>query len=173
MKKIIIALSLLLGCNALKVKDETFSFQRLINKTQTIKLKGYYYSYLNNNTQKNIFFFYENGLFIDIQTFENKTFEEIEAFCSSEFFLKRQLNVLKRMYGIYKIENKKLTIESYYLKGTAHGVANYYCNIINDSAFQIMNISDHNSNTDVSSENRIYHFRQYSPKPDSTNSFIP
>ena len=45
--------------------------------------------------------------------------------------------------------------------------------ILNDTTFHITKSYRSNGNTEARVRDEIYHFRKFSPKPDSTNRFIP
>jgi hypothetical protein len=173
MKNIFITLSLLLGCKPSTTSQELLTLKRENINPINFKLNGYYYCYFNNQATKEVFIFYKNSIFIDMGGFENNTFAEVEASFSSEWFITQQLGKRQSIYGLFKIENEKLTIEQWKNDGLQYRVVTKKATIFNDSTFQITSISSYNGSSNVSSENRIYHFRQYSPKPDSTNSFIP
>lgn len=75
-------------------------------------------------------------------------------------------------WGLFVIDNQTIKFERYYPSDDItrwtyirEGI------ILNDTTF-LITTSYRSDGSDFSIKNEIYHFRQFSPKPDSTNNFI-
>ena len=73
-------------------------------------------------------------------------------------------------YGTFSISDVTLNM-SFWLKDWDYLCYQYEAKILNDSTFMIKSYSTSKSN-DKKRYKRIYYFKQYSPKPDSTCVFI-
>ncbi len=100
------------------------------------------------------------------------TTEEMEEYINIEFILNHRYTNNKSSWGLFIINDQIIQIERYY--PTDHLRKSAYINegkILNDTTchFTVSYRSDGSERRD---EDEIFHFKQFSPKPDSTNSFI-
>jgi hypothetical protein len=78
-------------------------------------------------------------------------------------------------WGVFQIESNGVKFERWY--PSSGGPLKAYVRegiILNDTTFQIT-VSYRNQNgekTEVRERNEVYHFKSFSPKPDSTNTYI-
>ena len=72
---------------------------------------------------------------------------------------------IKQKWGIFKIEGNKIRIENWGYGELARPVTVSEGSILNDTTYKKIKINNSNANL-------TYHYKQFSPKPDSTNVFI-
>jgi hypothetical protein len=152
---------LLSNCNKL-FKDEELSLKRVSYIGNELKTNGYYYSYYTNKatppeTYTVAFFLYRNGVMLSARAYESINLDTVE-----KKMLKRyeSLREEKIGWGVFVVKDNKIEYEQW--STSAGGGLPVFKNsyiIENDST--LTNLGGN-----------IYHFRQFSPKPDSTSNFI-
>lgn len=134
-----------------------------------IEIDGYYYSKFGEIVR--IYFIYNDGTVLsggDI--YENKLFEQEQNYLNGKFIEKYKEN--KLFYGICNIEGEQIKIEKWYpSSGGGLPVFLHAGRITNDTTFVITK-SVRPKTGEEKELNEIYRFKRFSPKPDSTNSFI-
>lgn len=150
-------------------KKEKLTFPKIPYKGNNLKIDGYYY---NVNCFPKIF--YSNGILLSgCYTYSILNQNNIEVrIVSGEFY--EDVKNDKTVWSLYTINNDEIKYEFFTRKGaldcyypvTVSGI------ILNDTTIEFTQIvnSDGSEPQSISS---IWHFKQFSHKPDSTNSFIP
>lgn len=141
-----------------------------------LRIDGYYYSpsIENSDIIDATYFLYRNGIIIN-----GKGFNEIDRIGWEQSWVNgnklESISRYKYYYGVFIIEGSNIKIESW----TNINIPETYVvegNILNDSTFHITSnyrLSKSGKKRGLTELDEIYHFKQFSPKPDSTNSFIP
>jgi hypothetical protein len=156
-----------------KCKDDELTIPRTENNTNKLKLDGYYYNiYSFDTSSAEVYLLYQNGIFFnavskDLADIKNNTID---------LYLPDLAYQYKGFWGTYKIDSNNIEIE-YWLPQANHCVKLSYNKgeILNDTTFKITYVRT-SYRGEVGYEknvNDIFYFKQYSPKPDSTISFIP
>jgi hypothetical protein len=132
----------------------------------TLKIEGYYYQIAYNGIIYNPHIIYRNGVLITLGGSENSV-EEMDKYIRKRMESSRYQKI-KYLWGVFFIDENIIRIYSlsqdYPHKGySQEGI------ILNDTTFQITKFS---SDGKIKEYNDIYHFREFSPKPDSTNVYI-
>ena len=138
-----------------------------------LRIDGYYY-YIGTDIDGGKFFksfiFYRNGVILDLGSGYNSTIELEERLnkynASPESFGKA-----KHWWGVYLIENSIIKVENWYPASINWKACIREGVILNDTTFHITK-SYCSGSRKVNTQDEVYHFRQFSPKPDSTNNFI-
>lgn len=156
------------------VKVAPLSFQRLENNSNALKLNGYYYTNGSGPDSNLIIshFLYRNGIVKETGAIRTINLREVDRKIIDNYINSNPDKNLNLGLGIYKIENNKIVIE--YWKGAMdwyNGTINLKGEILNDSTF-IISESKFSADRKTKKIDRIYHFRPFHPKPDSTNKFI-
>jgi len=133
-----------------------------------IEIGGYYYKTYINSEQKlyaDVYFLYNNGVIINVGGY---IIGEGESSFNKNINNGYSISIAKKYrdnYGVFQINNTNLKIEKWY------GPYSYVKDgkILNDTTFVLYNNSKEG---EVDTIGDIYHFKQFSPKPDSTNKFI-
>ena len=175
---IIISFIFLKACVAFE--PLTFKKQEFLGKN--LKINGYFYN-INNKNEYNAFFIYKNGVYhggkwrkkidfnvnnLNLLDMDIKSIYEIEEKYPTYY-----------NWGVFNVNYTNIEIERWV---TSSGGGAYPTQILkgeikNDSTIHFHTlIGAHpvNANSKKKTVNidETYHFRQFSPKPDSTNKFI-
>lgn len=174
LRKLNIAILMLtLACltNSCK-KDHLHELQKTPYLGSELRIDGYYYYSWDDQgiTQYSIVVFYRDGTMLrpTIASDKNGSLAEIESEINTGN-LYASNSERKSSWGVYNVLNDSIATSKWFpvfLGG--HQTALSGGNIINDSTFEIT--SHENFKGGLSPE--TYYFRQFSPKPDSTNSFL-
>ena len=170
---IIFLLIIFTGCGDflknLHIKDKEFSMKTNPYKGTELKINGYYYKNIDNEYSR-VFIFYESGVRYGGSVLH--TSKEIENTLSASDFTKKYSD--KREYwGPYEINYDKLKFEFYTNIGNMWCTCFAHCVILNDTTFTIEKITF--SKTGEERKDGFkgeFHFKEFYPKPDSTNNFI-
>ena len=169
MKKLIFISFILLSSCAKFVTWDEFSLQRMQYDGTQLRIDGYYYQ-IEGGMYDSGYCFYRDGCLLDMGG-NSSSLEEMDAYVIREF-INRSHDSKKQSWGIYVIRDNTIQFERYYI--TDDTKKRSYVRegtILNDSTFHITT-SFRSGGSEQSKKNEIYHFRQFSPKPDSTNNFI-
>jgi len=164
------------SCNKMpSSKDDELSLH-LRNYTGTeIKTEGYWYYYDTHSTGNRftIYFFYKNGvIFGGVSVKDYNLAQREEEFRNGQFY--EWGKDTKYEWGVFNVDSNKIAFERWY---PGHPPLPTYIRagkIINDTTFVITEVyrMKDGVKTDYSEENVTYHFKKFSPKPDSTNNFV-
>ena len=165
MKKIILLFFLsLFFINCSKEKDDKLNLVQQDFNGNQLRLDGYYFTEEENfeGAIYSRYAFYKNGIVRYLgspKTLDNANFLSGNS---------------KTVWGIFNIENDNIKFERWASGG---GPFNAYMSegkILNDTTFHITESYRllNGEKTEFKIRNEIYHFKQFSPKPDSTNNFI-
>jgi len=171
MNSLIIATIIVLMSNCKKdkiLKDDELS----IKKTQYVGIElrtdGYYYYEYDNMIS--IYFLNKDGVFLLGGSFEKKLLSEREnRFSNGEYY--QAVKDIKTAWGVFLISNNEIKIERWQPLNAINKVYLHKGKILNDTTFYITNI--YHNQEEISNFVQSFNFRQFSPKPDSTNIFIP
>ena len=163
---VIIALLLSFGCKK-NCFDDEFTIVQSPYYGNELRIDGYYYTGTGDNTSVIVLF--KNGVIFyggsgrDLAGFE-------ELFHGKEFVEGEKDNPF--CWGLYEIRNDTINYES----NTSYGQPWFYVYktsalIKNDTTFHVFERMRSNG-TEKEELDYSYHFKQFSPKPDSTNNFF-
>jgi hypothetical protein len=135
-----------------------------------LKINGYYYN--ENNNFYTIYFFYRNGVDINISLKDKYSLSEIDENINNIININSLPNS-PSYWGTFIVDQSKIEIE----KRVASETLPVYTNrgtIINDTTFILTESYrlKRGKKKDHSTINETYHFRAFSPKPDSTNKYV-
>ena len=152
-------------CNTL-FPDEELTMQRKDYSGYELRIDGYYDHYSSNAG----FFFYRNGTLLKVPGRQD---DGIADYSEQRFLDEDYINLVKSFkeaWSVFEITGDDIVIQGWtYGSGGGIPVATRRGKILNDTTFVITSIFVHKQTREV---NEVYSFRQFSPKPDSTNSFI-
>jgi hypothetical protein len=149
-------------------KDDELFFTRTSYIGNELKIDGYYYKQEEGKTF--VKFLFRNGIILTCYTFSSIDLDVVEHRMLSENYYTSLKNDKSR-WGVFEIKNH--TIQwSAWSTSVGGGLPSFKCigTITNDTTFHIT--KNINSGGQEFEKNDIYHFRQFYPKPDSTNIFI-
>lgn len=175
MKNILILLLSLLtfnGCHK-ALSDDELTLNKKAYLGDKLKLNGYYYE-INPNTNgiSEALFLYRDGTMLCCggSGDSEEPFAFMENLLGSPDFIEHA-QAHKFYWGVFQIDDDAIQYERWYQGDGGLPAGRSEGNILNDSTFVIHKITMLGSG-DESNENIVFHFHDYSPKPDSTNSFI-
>ena len=173
----VVVLVLLVGCTCKKItgEDDKLSIPKTPYTGKQLKVDGYYYRN-NGENEYIIIFLYNDGIIIDAGGGYKKSDVPIfeSEFKTIDFYNRIKQN--KLCWGVFQVDGDKIAFERWY--PSSGGPTHAYVRagkILNDTTFQITESyrMQGGNKTSVSSEDEVYHFKKFSPKPDSTNVFVP
>jgi len=132
-----------------------------------LRIDGYYYKQVDDKT--GIKFFYRNGIMIDfISYFPTTNLTEVDE-CIADMYVRWKDN--KLVWNVFLINGNTIQYSGWSTSvGGGRPAGKCIGMILSDTTFSIT--KSINSNGAEFARNDLYHFRQFSPKPDSTNTFI-
>ena len=148
--------------------DEQLTMQRKDYDGNELRIDGYYYSYFEKTGVTVIYFLFRNGLIRHAGGYsryieDNREQEMVSYYGKSS----------KTDWGVFVINENKIQFERWLeAPSGVRAVINRRSGYIeNDTTFRIT--ESYNSGTGETTQiNEVWHFKQFSPKPDSTNVFI-
>lgn len=152
-------------------KDDKLSLIKSTVNSDLLRIDGYYYREVNSKYYS-IYFFYNDGTLLyggGGLTFQELI--ELEARFTTDIWL-NSVRKYKDFWGLFTIEGNKIEFEHWY--SSSGGPYPAYIRsgeILNDTTFRITQ-SMRSNGKEVNEKNEVYHFKQFGPKPDSTNNFI-
>jgi len=171
----ILTIGCLTSCYVLyKPIEDKLTLTKQVYSGCQLRIDGYYY-YSADNKLYDTYFLYRDGLIINGGGSSSLTpFESFEKEFSSSY-TNEYLSNSKYAWGLFNIQGDSILIERWYpSSGGPLPVYMRMGKVLNDTTFVITESyrMKKGKKTEVDSESETYHFRQFSPKPDSTNIFI-
>ena len=158
------------SCKSYRYDKFTLSKQNYTGKQ--LKTGGYYYFKARGKYYRS-YFFYNNGVLLECGG-GDFTYDEFIKYENN--FNREDWDNYNKIYrykwGLFKVVNDSIFIEK--PEPSSGGMSPVYLNsgvILNDTTFILTKAVRKRTNR-VIEKNQTYHFKKFSPKPDSTNSFI-
>ena len=147
----------------------------MVNKTPypetELRTDGYYYSNDLGITDFRLAVFYRDGICYHL--FGSSDTQPIEDFIEQDILLNESfidnLRTTPTNIGVFNIEDKSISIEHWEASRDILALERSG-EILNDSTFILNQVE--NLQGEIENVNYTYRFKQFSPKPDSTNMFI-
>lgn len=172
MKIILIIMAVVFSSNSCDkdiLADDELSLDRIPNTGNQLRIDGYYYL-MDDYGVNATYFFYQNGIIIHRGGWINSSLEELEMnFQTIDW---EEINNNKLKWGVFQVYGDEISFERWY--PSSGGPLPAYIRsgeIQNDTTF-IITKSIRSKTGEEKELHETYHFRQFSPKPDSTNNFI-
>lgn len=153
-------------------EDEELTLPKTPYTGNELRLDGYYYD-IEDEKIWSTYFFYRNGILhygIASDTLENDL-DKYDTWFASDYY-SEHLRKDRRRWGLFEIYNDSIVFERWGILEGGDPVLRFSGRILNDTTFIITKCENPHSG-ETCQKNDLYHFRQFSPKPDSTNMFIP
>ena len=151
--------------------DDTLSIQRRPYVGNQLRIDGYYYRSIDDRLT--VYFLYQNGTILYGSGFpidEQKEQEDKYKTTEWQSLVKKS----KYRWGVFAIEGNIMQFERWYPSEPPLEAYVREGEILNDTTFTIIQsyrVVD-GQKTEVKEREETYHFKEFSPKPDSTNGFI-
>lgn len=152
-------------------RDDKFALTKQAYFGYQLKINGYYYQKAEGKYYT-IYFFYEDGILLyGGGNFNYQELIDKEKDYNNETWL-RAVKKYKDFWGVYYIESNSIAFERWYpSSGGPYPAYIRSGEILNDTTFVITK-SIRSNGKEEQQLNEVYHFKEFSPKPDSTNNFI-
>ena len=165
--KVLIVLFVFISC---KKNDEKFNIGKRNYSGTELKTNGYYY-HLSSGPLKvyNFKFLYRNGIILGGASYEEYKVENaLQDFANGNY--SNSVKNDNTAWGVFQINSNKIEYE-FHTPPAPSGISLSSGIILNDTTFEITQNSLQDGSKKISVD-EIYHFKKFSPKPDSTNNFI-
>jgi len=163
-----INLGMFMSCCSKIFPDEKLTLQRMDYDGNELRPDGYYYYFTKNNNTV-VYFLYKNGIILCAHSYSSQDLNIVE-----EEMVKIYPEIRKQKdgWGVFLINNNKIEYEIWNAStGSCLPTIKRIGFIENDTTFRIT--ETYYSDSKKTDNNEIvYHFKQFSPKPDSTNVYI-
>ena len=166
-----------LSCD--KERNESLDDKIILKKVDyngnELRIDGYFrrYNYFEGELHGVIpLILYKNGIVLGDVGVPIDRISEMEENFRNGFYVN---NARKYQWGVFQINGIQIKYEKWVTGETPFSVFTYEGEILNDTTFVInkgFRTKDEGKRA-PSEYNWVYHFKQFSPKPDSTNRFIP
>jgi len=173
---IILLFAILTFCSSCKkmdvCKDKDLTLKRTELTGHVLKTDGFYYGRPTTDYQGivsyELFIFYQNGIMMLPGNVEYEKMDEYISMVSKPGTIEAKYD-----WGLFNIDYKKISIDHWVPAQCGYPAVLRSGEILNDTTFvlrkMVRNDSQGIAETDI---NEVFNFRQFSPKPDSTNNFI-
>jgi hypothetical protein len=150
-------------------RDDVMTIQKRPYLENTLRTDGYYYWY-ENNAYIAPYFFYRDGCLLVIPgTYSD--LKKVEEKIKQSYIQDLSYRNDQYHWGIFYIYDNNIVIQYYQGDNYRTIVKVEEGHILNDTTFQMI-LRYRVNGEDRENINEVCHFRQFSPKPDSTNNFI-
>ena len=151
-------------------EDDKLTLKREEFLGNQMRTDGYYYTNFGNPERIEIYFFYRNGVLLYGASEAVSELEGLESKYRDGTYYNMAINH-NYYWGIFVVEDSSLKFERWYPSQKPHYTFINFCEIINDTTFHISKIMRSNG-SEESNLDYTFHFKKFSPKPDSTNQFV-
>ncbi|MCH8546843.1 MAG: hypothetical protein LAT54_08920 [Cryomorphaceae bacterium] len=157
-------------------QDEELHLQQTPYIGDELRIDGFYYSSYNEGKSTRVFFLYSNGIILGGSSYKGDDWEQkLISDIVSGMYYETSLKY-KSAWGLFEIKDSTIIFEKWYTASPGPRVTiAQEGRILCDTTFHI-NRSFRFGNGQlerIRERDDLYHFRQFSPKPDSINPFIP
>ena len=161
-----------IGCTQLQGEDDKLTLDKRPYVGKELRLDGYYYQVMQTGHWR-VYFLYRDGIILHADDFLPDRLEEKE-----ETFRNGQCYEIAKKYkidwGVFHIDSNEIKFEKWFPSdGGPLPVYISVGNILNDSTFHISKTQRSNGSEQAIDKDWLFHFRPFSPKPDSICPFIP
>jgi len=157
------------GCNKL-CSDEKLSMQREDYVGNELRVDGYYYIQDEKHQNTSIKFLYQNGIILTGGGYSGTDLNVVEAEMVKVY---SEIRKHKNHWGVFSITNDQILTEAWDdpLGGCSLPTVKCRGYIQNDTTFHIVESYFSNTKKTYYSD-KVWYFKQFFNKPDSTNNFI-
>jgi hypothetical protein len=165
---VLVALCLLAACRGERWDDDLTLPQQNYFRDE-LRIDGYYYSLTSNNNYQ-IYFYYKNGCVLNAGVVSSQALSEKEASFADGTFYNTAIKY-KQNWGRFIIEGSIIKDELWKPNTGPLEAFTTQGKIINDSTFVMQKSWRSCKPKKVREFEETFHFKRFSPKPDSTNTF--
>ena len=153
--------------------DEKLTLPKQPYLGNELRTDGYYYYTMDSEYFRSITFFYRNGVVFQ-PIGDAHSLQEVDEYVINKLVGENSYHDVQWSWELFNIENDRILI-NYWVPPKPHQCYIEEGTILNDTTFVLQRYyrMENGEVTDEGNINETFHFRQFSPKPDSTNMFIP
>lgn len=153
-------------------RDDRLTFHQENYLGNELRTDGYFYEGTHQSGDRlNVYFLYRNGVILFIGSISPNEITEKERHFNDIKSIELRKET-KYLWGLYKIKGDSIAFEKWYAgSGSPKPAYIRQGKIINDTTF-VITLSKRNNGSEIRLKNEVYHFKKFTPKPDSTNVFI-
>jgi hypothetical protein len=157
-------------------QDEELHLQQTPYIGDELRIDGFYYRTFNNRNSTQVFFLYRNGIIQGGDSYSGINWQDklISDINSGEYYKASKKH--KDNWGLFEVDDSIIRFENWYPQTPGPRItAVREGTILNDTTFHIQRSFrfENGKRVNISERDELFHFRQFSPKPDSINPFIP
>lgn len=170
-KYILLSIILVGSCGVFR--DAPLSLERQDYGGMEINLEGYWWKWVEGSLEPRIFvlFLYDNGIVLSGLSFSINDIEEKEASYSTQMF--RDLTLRSKTdWGVFQVDNEDIDIEMWVSSNNGPLKTLVRSGEILDNETFLITSMLNNYSGETTARNDTFYFKEFSPKPDSTNPFI-
>jgi|JI10StandDraft_1071094.scaffolds.fasta_scaffold403849_2 hypothetical protein len=168
---ILFLLLILTSCKKCKEKEtDKLCTSTLQPVGSALRLDGYYY-HMYNPPNRSIIFLYQSGVLLYGGSISEDQVAGFETrYANGDYYNVNKDNLM--VWGNFRISQNLFFLERWY--PSTNNLIAYVSEgeILNDSTFRITK-SHRCDGSSNNVEDETWHFKQFGPKPDSTNEYIP
>jgi hypothetical protein len=157
--------------NVLGSNDDKLTLQRTNYSGNELRIDGYYYNIWSGGFY-GLRIFYGNGTVKKIGSPSGSSISDADNYVST---ISAEIMTKKYGWGVFIINGSSIKLEEWLTGSNKLAAYTKEGTILNDTTFKFTQSYRlvGGVKTEVSALDETYNFRQYSPKPDSTNQYIP
>jgi len=171
---------LFVQCEGLFKDDDLLSLPLTPYTGNQLHIDGYYYQIMDEPSLMDgilygegsigmCYFFYENGIVLYLGGRGN-SLEGMDEYVIRAMGSQNYKNI-KFLWGVFVAEDSIIKIDSWFPGPKPYKAYVMEGIVLNDTTFQITK-SYRSNGSELREKDEIYYFREFSPKPDSTNKYI-
>jgi hypothetical protein len=153
-------------CTQCLEKDDVLP-NAIVYDGNQLRTDGYFYQIAYNGVKYNSHFFYRNGVLL-VTGDLGETLEEMDKVIKKDYVNDLWYKKNKYLWGVFAVNGERITMNTLSQDYPHYGFVDEG-KILNDTIFHITKFS---SDGEIRERDEVYHFRAFSPKPDSTNVYI-
>lgn len=161
------------GCSLWFPREDDFlTIPKTPYTSNNLRLDGFYYQKWEHGTKySNVVYLYNNGVVFQMGGYGDLS--ELTEYAGHAITF--DVTDKNGFWGLFQVESNTIVYESWVGTQLGYLVYREEGDIINDTTFVMKERSRMNQGikTETTSINYVYCFKEYSPKPDSTNTCIP
>jgi hypothetical protein len=164
------------SCKKIRFKDDELQLNRENYTGSQLRIDGYYHEQKPIDSKGNSFFFFRNGILLYGYSFSKNEQGDFEINWKNGQY-ENLVKQNKENWGVFVIDGNNIKFEKWYPSNSGY-LPSFVKegSIINDSTFIITSfyrLTKKGKKREYEEINETYRFVEFSPKPDSTNNFIP
>jgi len=161
----------LVACCKTLFPDEKLTMQKKPYTGNELRTDGYYYHFVKGYNRTVVYFLYRNGIILWGGTYSTINIDEIET---EMIKLYSEIKKTKDSWGVFIVNGDTIQYEKWVGSATSRpNTYRYICwgKIENDTTIRFTKeyVSERDETRSI---DKVWHFKQFDNKPDSTNNFI-